>query len=137
MKFKNDSLETARLTSRRVISKDIDEQGHVNNAVYVNWIQEAATEHWVSTMDDKIQAEVLWFCSRHEIDYKQQLFLGQDVEVRTWLGDTVGARFDRFVDIRGKGDANPSVSAKTTWVLISQSSGRPIRMKPEILAAFC
>ena len=61
------------------------------------------------------------------------LHIEQNIEIRTWLGQALGARFDRFADIREKGS---SVLAKTTWVLISKSSGRPIRIKPEILAAF-
>ena len=136
MMFKNNSLDTARLTSRKVLSKDIDDLGHVNNAVYVNWIQDASTEHWLAVTDKNIQANYLWFCSRHEIDYKKQLYLEQDVEIRTWLGPAIGARFDRFVDIREKGSAKPSVFAKTTWVLISKISGKPIRIQPEILTAF-
>ena len=136
MEFKNNSLDTARVTSRIVLAKDIDELGHVNNAVYVNWIQEASTEHWQAIAAQSIQDKYLWFCSRHEIDYKQQLYIEQDVEIRTWLGQAIGARFDRFVDIREKGSKSSSALAKTTWVLISKSSGRPIRIKPEILAAF-
>ena len=136
MEFKNNSLDTARVTSRIVLRKDIDELGHVNNAVYVNWIQEASTEHWRAIVDQSIADKYLWFCSRHEIDYKQPLYIEQDVEIRTWLGQVRGARFVRFVDIREKGAASSSVLAKTTWVLISKSSGRPIRVQPEILKAF-
>lgn len=124
------------MTSRQVQPSDIDEQGHVNNAVYVNWIQAASTEHWLAVVDETIESKYLWFCARHEIDYKQQLYLDQQVEIRTWLGATKGARFDRFVDIREMGSAKVSVVAKTTWVLISKDSGRPTRIQPEILAAF-
>lgn len=136
MELKNNSLDTARVTSRRVLPKDIDELGHVNNAVYVNWIQEASTEHWLAVTDQSIRDKYLWFCSRHEIDYKKQLYINKDVEIRTWLGQMVGARFDRHVDIREKGAVIPSVLAKTTWVLISKITGRPIRIQPEILTTF-
>ena len=136
MNFKSKNFDTARLTMRVVGLNDIDELGHVNNAVYVNWIQDAATEHWRAIADQAVQDKYIWFCSRHEIDYKQQLFVDQQVEIRTWLGKAVGARFDRHVDIRKKGSSKASVLAKTTWVLISKNSGRPIRIQPEILAAF-
>ena len=85
MDFKNNSLETARMTSRQVQPSDIDEQGHVNNAVYVNWIQAASTEHWLAVVDETIESKYLWFCARHEIDYKQQLYLDQQVEIRLSL----------------------------------------------------
>jgi len=136
MKFRNNSFETARLTTRLVSSNDIDELGHVNNAIYVNWIQEAATEHWKAVASQSIQDEFIWFCSRHEIDYLQQIFTNQNVEIRTWLGLPKGARFDRFVDIRVKGSTKTSVLAKTTWVLISKVSKRPIRIQSEILENF-
>ena len=136
MQFRNNSLETARVTSRIVDINDIDELGHVNNAVYVNWIQDASTEHWMAIADHALHDKYVWFCSRHEINYKNQLYAEQSVVIRTWLGKAVGARFDRFVDIREKGSAKPSVLAKTTWVLISKISGRPIRIQSEILAAF-
>ena len=136
MEFKNNSFETARITVRAVQPSDIDELGHVNNGVYVSWIQEAATEHWNGVADQSINEKYIWFCSRHEIDYKEQLYLKQDVDVRTWLGQPTGARFDRIVDIRAKGSSKTAVFAKTTWVLISKISGRPIRIQPEILSAF-
>ena len=136
MKFANYSFETARLTTREIRPDDIDELGHVNNIVYVNWVQEAATEHWRAIADQATQEKFQWFCSRHEIDYKQQLYLNQDVEIRTWLGLPVGARFDRFVDIRASGSAKTSAIAKTTWVLISKASGRPVRIQAEILSSF-
>lgn len=137
MEFINNSFETARLTHRQVMKEDIDALGHVNNAVYVKWIQDAATEHWFSAASESLQSNYIWFCSRHEIDYKEQFYLGDDVEVRTWLGTYKGARFNRHVDIRGLNSKTSGVNAVTTWVLISQSSNRPMKVKPEILEAFC
>ena len=64
------------------------------------------------------------------------LHIEQNIEIRTWLGQALGARFDRFADIRVKGSKSSSVLAKTTWVLISKKSGRPIRIQSEILNAF-
>ena len=136
MEFLNNSFETARLSFREVLDAEIDELGHVNNAVYVQWIQVAATEHWFAVANEELQSEYMWFCSRHEIDYKQQLYAGNAVEIRTWLGAFKGARFDRHVDIRLKGSRKPAVLARTTWVLISKDRQMPLRVKPEILAAF-
>ena len=136
MIFKNNSFDTSRKTFRGVRLDEIDELGHVNNAVYVSWIQDAATEHWNSIANHSFQEKYVWFCSRHEIDYKEQLYPKQDVEIRTWLGKLTGARFDRFVDIRPRGSCKAAVVAKTTWVLISKSSGRPIRIQPEIIESF-
>ncbi len=137
MDFINKSFETARLTHREVKGADIDELGHVNNAVYVKWVQDAATEHWFAAANENLRSKFIWFCSRHEIDYKQQFYLGDTVEVRTWLGSYKGARFNRHVDIRAINSKTTGVSAVTTWVLISNASNRPVKVKPEILEAFC
>ena len=85
MNFGNHSFDTARMTTRLVSSNDIDELGHVNNAIYVNWIQAAATEHWKAVASQSIQDKFVWFCSRHEIDYRQQIYTNQNIEIRTWL----------------------------------------------------
>lgn len=136
MELLNHSFETARLTFRDVVKSEIDELGHVNNTVYVKWIQDAAIEHWYAVAGDNLQDAVIWFCSRHEIDYKQQLYEGQSVEIRTWLGEVYGARFDRFIEIRLKGSKRAAVQAKTTWALIDKNTQKPRRITPDILSAF-
>jgi len=136
MTFINDSYENGRVSYRTVATHEIDELGHVNNAEYVKWIQDAATEHWFAIAQGGLSDTYMWFCSRHEIDYKGQLFEADEIEIRTWLGEPKGARFDRFVDIRKKDSKTPAVIAKTTWVLMSKDKGRPMRMQPDILSAF-
>jgi len=136
MKMKNNSYLNGRITHRKVVKNDIDELGHVNNAQYVKWIQDAATEHWFAIASDDLTAKYVWFCSRHEIDYKGQLYNGDQLEIRTWLGQSKGARFDRFVDIRVEGGSKPAVLAKTTWVLIDKAKERPVRIDPEVFQLF-
>ncbi len=136
MEFLNSNFENARITYRRVKDHEIDELGHVNNAVYVGWIQDAATEHWLAVASAELQLEFMWFCSRHEIDYKRQLYVDSDVEIRTWLGEFKGARFDRHVDIRLKGSNKSAVIARTTWVLMSKVSKKPLRINAKILTVF-
>jgi len=136
MKLKNDNYENGITTFRTVQPEEIDELGHVNNAVYVQWIQDAAISHWSKIANDDLQNDYVWFCSRHEIDYKQQLYLDNKVEIRTWLGQFSGARFNRHVDIRAHRSEKAAVTAKTTWVLISKKSKKPVRVKPEVLNVF-
>lgn len=136
MQMKNNCYLNGRITFRTVVKNEIDQLGHVNNAEYVKWIQDAATEHWFSVSSDDLKQKYVWFCSRHEIDYKKQLYENENIEIRTWLGEAQGARFDRFVDIRVAGSPKPAVLAKTTWVLMDKDRGRPIRIKSDILLAF-
>src|SRR3546814_20605450 len=75
---------------------DIDELGHVNNAVYVRWLQDVATAHWVKLASPADVASYLWVATRHEIDYHRAILPAETVTARTSGGDPRGARFDRF-----------------------------------------
>lgn len=117
--------------------QDIDELGHVNNAVWVRWIQDMATAHWNEAADPAHREAYLWVVTRHEIDYLRGLGPGETVIGRTWVGEAPkGARFDRFVEFLGEDDGKPRVRAKTTWAIIDKASGRPIRVPDEVAAPF-
>ena len=116
--------------------EDIDELGHVNNAVWVRWIQEVATAHWTAVAEPAHVAAYLWVVTRHEIDYLRGLTPGGDVIARTWVGEAPkGARFDRLVEFVG--DAGlVHVRARTIWAIVERASGRPLRVPPEVAAPF-
>ncbi len=115
---------------------DIDELGHVNNVVWVRWIQEIATAHWMAVAPAEAVARFIWVVVRHEIDYAGNVGAGDTVTGRTWISDPPkGARFDRnieFLNASGKS----IVRAKTTWALIQRDTGRLARVPPELAAAF-
>lgn len=134
--YPSNSFDTARITHRVVSASEIDELGHVNNAVYVGWVQDAAVEHWEFAANNMLKEKFIWMCSRHEIDYRAQLFLGDEVIVRTWLGGSKGARFERYVEFGKVGLSGCVASVKTTWILVNRASGKPIRVPDEILNAF-
>lgn len=115
---------------------DIDELGHVNNAVYVRWLQDIATAHWMACGDPADVAAYLWVAIRHEIDYVRAILPDESVLGRTWVGETPkGARFDRFVEfIDDQGRLR--AKAKTTWAIIDRASGRPLRVPKELAAPF-
>ena len=115
---------------------DIDALGHVNNAVWVRWIQEMATSHWQAVADPAHIAAYYWVVTRHEIDYRGNIAAGDSVTARTWIEtEPKGAQFDRrvdFVDAKGK----VIVRANTTWAMIDKASGRLARVRPEVSAPF-
>jgi acyl-CoA thioester hydrolase len=114
----------------------IDELGHVNNAVWVQWIQEVALGHWYSVASAAHQAAYLWVVVRHEIDYLRAAVVGETVTGRTWVGETPrGARFDRHMEFVGE-DGKVKVRAVTHWAIIDIAKGRPIRVPPEVIAPF-
>jgi acyl-CoA thioester hydrolase len=117
-------------------SADIDELGHVNNAVWVRWIQEVATAHWEAVAPAAHRAAYIWVVTRHEIDYLRALLAGESVVARTWVAEAAkGARFDRHVEFVGA-DGKARVRAKTTWAILDKARGRPVRVPPEVASSF-
>lgn len=115
---------------------DIDELGHVNNAVWVRWIQDIATAHWRAIADPAHVDAYIWVVTRHEIDYLRALGPGETVIARTWVGEAPkGARFDRIVEFVSP-DGKPHVRARTTWAILDKANGRPIRVPPDVIAPF-
>ena len=114
----------------------IDELGHVNNAVWVQWIQQVAVAHWEAVAGAAHKDAYYWVVVRHEIDYLRAAHVGDRVTTRTWVGDAPkGARFDRFVEFTGA-DGKICVRSKTDWAIIDKALGRPIRVPPEVVAPF-
>jgi len=114
----------------------IDELGHVNNAVWVQWVQQVAMAHWDSVAPREHRELHYWVVVRHEIDYLRPAHEGDRITARTWVGDAPqGARFDRFVEFTGP-DGKLCARARTRWAIIDKGSGRPIRVPPEVVAPF-
>lgn len=115
---------------------DIDENGHVNNVVYLRWAQEIAIAHWKSRAPADEQARWAWVVLRHEVDYRRQLFLGETASARTWVADEAdGPRFDRFVRIDGP-DGVMCAQARTVWCLVDVTTRRPRRVEPWMVEMF-
>ena len=115
---------------------DIDELGHVNNAVWVRWIQDMATAHWIAVAAPEHVESYIWVVTRHEIDYRGNISAGETVTGRTWIeAQPRGATFDRRVDFVNA-DGKTIVSANTSWAMIDQKSRRLTRVRPEIAAPF-
>jgi acyl-CoA thioester hydrolase len=130
------SFETAALQTRRPEPGDIDELGHVNNAVYLVWAQQIAVAHWATLAGEALIRRHLWVVLRHEIDYREPILPGDGVEVRTWLGRARGARFARHIDIRKEGASRFSANVLSDWCLLDAATRKPMRVTAEILEAF-
>jgi acyl-CoA thioester hydrolase len=129
--------EPARFTRTfTALPAHIDELGHVNNTVWVQWIQDLATAHWDTAARAEDKAAFYWVVVRHEIDYRGNIGLGDSVTGTTWIeGPAQGAtslRRVEFTDHAGK----RLVNAATTWAMIDRASGRLARVRADVLAAF-
>ncbi len=115
---------------------DIDELGHVNNAVWVSWIQALAVAHWQALASPDEQAAMFWVVTRHEIDYRGNISTGERATGETWVpGEPYGARFDRHFRFTGD-DGRAKVEGVTTWALLDRNTGRLMRVRPELARRF-
>ena len=131
-----DAYDRAALMRRVAAAEEIDELGHVNNAVYLVWAQDIAVAHWRRVASKALREKYVWVALRHEIDYRDEVREGEDVEVRTWLGAAAGARYERHVDIRKPGAPRPAAKVLTVWCLIDAETRKPRRVGAEIFEPF-
>ena len=114
----------------------IDELGHVNNAVWVNWIQDIATAHWSAVAAPRHVDKYVWVVTRHEIDYRGNIAAGEQVTADTWIPEGPrGAQFDRCVEFRDAAGKR-IVAARSTWAMLDKASGRLLRVPAEVAAPF-
>lgn len=120
-----------------VAAGDIDELGHVNNIVYLRYAQDIAIAHWRTRAAPEMVDAYVWVVTRHEVDYRAQLQLGDDVEVRTWVDNAPrGPSWARFVDVYKAGAHKPSAQIKSNWVMLDAQTRRLKRVPVELAARF-
>ena len=110
-----------------VQSGDIDELNHVNNVVFVKWVQDVAIAHWMATSSAELRDTYSWMLLRHEIDYIRQAFLGDRLIGTTWVGEAKGATFERFVEL--KKDGKVITKSRTVWALLDAKTLKPRRIE--------
>lgn len=135
MKKKNIPAET--YTHKRTVQEeDLDELKHVNNVRYVQWIQDIAKEHWDVRATDELKEKFFWVVIRHEIDYKKQAFLDDELLIETYVGDTTFVTSERFVNIKRADSGEVLVAAKSNWCLLDTSTKKPTKITEELSTVF-
>ena len=119
-----------------VLPADIDELGHVNNVVYLRWVQDAAVAHWAAAATAAQQAELAWVAVRHEIDYKYPAMPGEHLIARTWVGSSEKSSFERHTEILRGSDRRLLARARTLWCPISRATGKPTKVGDDVRARF-
>jgi acyl-CoA thioester hydrolase len=130
----SDSTEKKFTINLFVPKNDIDEMGHVNNVVYVRWVQEVAAAHWASRAPLQLREKYMWVVFRHEIDYINPAFEGDQLTVATWVEDSKGPRFERYSEIINEKTGKILAKAKTTWCMLDSATMKPKRMDEEMVA---
>ncbi|WP_422928298.1 acyl-CoA thioesterase [Singulisphaera sp. PoT] len=119
-----------------VKDRDIDNNGHANNVVYLRWVQDAAVAHWTAVVEPEVVANLSWVVVRHEIDYKKPAFAGDALIATTWLGEITAATTERLCEIRREKDGELLARSRTIWCAIDAKSGRPKRLDARIRSYF-
>ncbi|WP_442266601.1 acyl-CoA thioesterase [Tenacibaculum sp. ZS6-P6] len=117
-------------TNRVVASEEIDNLNHVNNVVYVQWVQDIATLHWQHLVKGKNADHLIWVLVKHEIDYIGQAVLNDEITLKTWVGETKGVKSIRHVEIFKEDKL--LVKSKTTWCLVNNETLRPARITEDV-----
>lgn len=123
----------------KVKAGDIDENGHVNNVVYVQWMQDIATSHSDVVGFNKEKYQELkssWFIKSHFVEYHSPAFEGDEIEVVTWVSNIkkiTSLRKYKFINMSNN---KILATAETNWVYVDSESGRPKRIDEEARNAF-
>jgi len=120
---------------KRVEAQDLDELAHVNNVVYLSWVQEVATAHWRALAPAEALEQLAWVARRHEIDYLAPAVLGDAIVLRTWVGVADGLQFERHTEVR-HADGRLLARARSLWIPIDPRTGRPRRPSADVRALF-
>jgi acyl-CoA thioester hydrolase len=119
-----------------ILQSDIDEQGHVNNIIYLKWVQEAAIAHWTSVANTQMLENNIWVVSRHEIDYLKSAYSDSKLIAKTWVTEPKGAKSERYINIVDAETETIYAKIKTTWYLLDSKTKRPKRIDAEIVNVF-
>lgn len=115
-------------------SEHIDHMGHVNNAVYLTWVQEAVVKHWERFAPEAAQARYLWIALKHEITYRKAAFLEDQLTAQVFLQRVKGVRaFYRTLIKRGE---EVLAEVESTWCSVDAASHRPVRIARDVARHF-
>ena len=120
-----------------VPKSSIDENGHVNNVIYVQWMQDIAVEHYASIGGIEAQGpDATWVIREHRIEYFLPAFAGEEIEIRTWVENVRRVRSLRKYEFVRKTDGKVLVKGETDWVFVDTRTGVPRAIPEEVSKIF-
>ncbi|MFN8253719.1 MAG: acyl-CoA thioesterase [Ferruginibacter sp.] len=119
-----------------VEEKHIDQLGHVNNLVYLQWASAVSKMHWEQLADEAMRAPLLWVMGRQEIDYLKELKLAQQVRIETWVAQCEKQKCFRHILFYDDGRNELAAKALITWVLLDAATKKPMRISTGLVQLF-
>ena len=117
-----------------VTEQDIDHMGHVNNSVYLTWVQDAVVHYWESIAPAEAVAKHLWVALKHEITYRRPTFLNDRVVAEVIAEKVQGAR-TFFTTIVKRGE-DVLAEVKSSWCCLDAMTQRPTRLSSDVASRF-
>lgn len=117
-----------------IVADDIDHMGHVNNSVYLKWVQEAVIRYWESLAPADAVARHLWVALSHEINYRRPAFL-DDLVIANVIADKVEGAKALFTTVIKRGEV-VIAEVKSSWCCLDSVTKRPVRLARDIAARF-
>ena len=115
----------------------IDENGHVNNVAYVQWMQDIAVEHYAASGGIAAQGQdATWVIREHKIEYFLPAFAGEEIEIKTWVENVRRVRSLRKYEFVRKSDGRVLVKGETDWVFVDAKTGAPRPIPEEVSKVF-
>lgn len=109
----------------------IDENGHVNNVAFVQWMQDIAVEHYSFLGGLEVQKPFgTWFIREHKVEYLLPAFAGDKIEIRTWVENAHRVQSLRKYEFARESDGRVLVRGETEWVFVDAKTGG-LRAIPE------
>ena len=119
-----------------VSKNDLDDLNHVNNVVYIQWIQKIAKEHWKKLASNEILDNYYWVLLEHQIKYLYPALLNDKIRIKTYIDKTEEIKSSRIVEIYNNDTNRLLVNSRTIWCLINSKTNKPVRIPHEIRQVF-
>ena len=115
---------------------ELDELNHVNNIHYVQWVNDVAKAHWLKLARQDILKNYFWVLIQHQISYKSQAILNDNILLKTFVKATEGVTSTRVVEIYNNDTQKLLATSETKWCFIDAKTKKPTRISPEIINLF-
>ena len=121
-----------------VSEQAVDENGHVNNVMYVQWMQDAAVRHYEAMGGRQITIDIgaTWVVRSHKVEYLRPAFAGERLKVETWVANMRRVRSLRRYRFLRAADEQVLVRGETDWVFVDVNSGAPRAVPAEVSRLF-
>ena len=114
----------------------LDDNDHVNNVQYLQWIQDVAKAHWEHEADESWLRDYYWVALSHFVEYKKPAFLHDLLVIKTHIESFKGVKSERFVRVYHKKTDELLCQCVTIWCMLDRKSNKPTRVTQDMERAF-